>query len=287
MYFEQANMYYKKYLSDIDENLLNLKQMNSLKDQKEIFIEYIKNIKCGAIVLCEDSFKAGRLISEEIISKGTGFTNDINKYSFGNIENVIERFKIVLSNYESTLSSIQTSEKPSKMEAICIANIIKLNEILGDLNNKSKFLFNLAERCLFIIDNIEIDKKEEWYKDFIRLYDKLKEMQPPEEDYNKKFKKIKELHRDIFKEIENQFNSKKNESDFINFILERHPYKNYKNDKQKKDFSTYNPELIRFLLEQYLPDNYTPVMNDKEAQLQFFIFHEISKKLNNIYHNIQ
>jgi hypothetical protein len=287
MYFEQANMYYKKYCSDMDEDLLNLKDKNSLNDQKEIFLDYIKNIKSGAIVLCEDSFKAGRLISEEIISKGTGFTNDIKKYSFGNIENVIERFKIVLSNYESTLSSIQTSDKPTKMEAICIANIIKLNEILGDLNNKSKFLFNLAERCLFIIDNIEIDKKEEWYKDFIRLYEKLKQMQPSEEDYNKKFKKIKELHRDIFKEIENKFNSKKNESDFINFILERHPYKNYKNDKQKKDFSTYNQELIRFLLDQYHPDNYTPVINDKEAQLQFFIFNEISKRLNNIYHNIQ
>ena len=287
MYFEQANMYYKKYLSDMDENLLNLKEKKSLKDQKEIFSDYIKNIKSGAIVLCEDSFKAGRLISEEIISKGTGFTNDIKKYSFGNIENNIEKYKIILSNYESILSSIQTSDKPSNKEAICIANIIKLNEILGELDNKNRFLLNLAERCLFIIDNIEIDKKEEWYKDFIRLYDKLKEMQPPEEDYNKKFKKIKEAHRDIFKEIENQFLSKKKEIDFIKFILDRHPYKNYKNDKQKKDFTTYSPELIKFLLEQYHPDNYTPGTNDKEAQLQFYIFHEISKRLKDIYYNIQ
>ena len=287
MYFEQANMYYKKYLSEIDENLLNLKEKNLLKEQKEIFIDYIKNIKSGAIILCEDSFKAGRLISEEIISEERGFTNDLKKYSLGNIENKIERYKIVLSNYESTLSSIQTSDKPSKMEAICIANIIKLNEILGYLNDKSRFLFNLAERCLFIIDNIEIDKKEEWYKDFIRLYDKLKEMQPPEEDYNKKFKKIKELHKDIFKEIDNQFYSKQNETDFISFILDRYPYKNYKNDKLKKDFSTYNPELLRFLLEQYQPDNYTPGINDKEVQLQYFIFHEISKRLNNLYNNIQ
>jgi hypothetical protein len=287
MYFEQANMYYKKYLSEIDENLLNLKEKNSLKEQKEIFIDYIKNIKSGAIILCEDSFKAGRLFSEEIISEERGFTNDLKKYSLGNIENKIEKYKIVLSNYESTLSSIQTSDKPSKMEAICIANIIKLNEILGYLNDKSRFLFNLAEKCLFIIDNIEIDKKEEWYKDFIRLYDKLKEMQLPEEDYNKKFKKIKELHKDIFKEIDNQFYSKQNETDFISFILDRYPYKNYKNDKLKKDFSTYNPELLRFLLEQYQPDNYTPGINDKEVQLQYFIFHEISKRLNNLYNNIQ
>lgn len=287
MYFEQANMYYKKYLSDIDENLLNLQQKNSLKEQKEIFLDYIQSIKCGAIVLCEDSFKAGRLINEEIISSEKGFTSDMKKYAIKNIKNDVERYKIVLFNYESTLSSIQASDKLSKMEAICIANIIKLNEILGELQINNRYLNNLAERCLFITENIKIDPKEEWYKDFLKLYDKLKKMKTPDEEYHKAFKEIKELYRDIFKEIENQFQEKKNENDFINFILDKYPYKNYKNDKQKRDFSTCNQELIKFLLEQYQPYMYTPNINDKEVKLQYFIFHEISTRLNNIYNNIQ
>ena len=285
MYFEQANMYYKMYLSNIDENLLNCDDKNLLKEQKEIFIDFINFIKCGAIVLCEDSFKAGRLISEEIISTGRGITNDLKKFAIGSLENNVEKYKIILSNYESTLSTIQASDKPSEMEAICIANIIKLNDILGELNANKRYLFHLAEKCLFITEKIKIQNKGEWYNDFIILHDKLKEMQPPDEDYNKKFKKIKEEHGDIFKEIDDQFISKKNESDFIKYILDKHPYINYEDDRQNRDFSKVNPELIRFLIEKYKPENYSSGINDVE--LQFFISHEISKKLNNLYSYIQ
>ena len=285
MYFEQANMYYKKYLSNIDESLLKIEEMKLLKEQKEIFIDFINFIKCGAIVLCEDSFKAGRLISEEIISTGRGITNDIQKFAIGNLKNNIERYKIVLFNYESTLSTLQTSDKPSEMEAICIANIIQLNDILGQLNTNNRYLFLLAERCSFITEKIKIENKGKWLEDFKILYDKLKKMQPPDEDYMKKFKKIKEKYGDIFKEIEDKFKFKKKESDFINFILDKHPYKNYKDDMQKRDFSKVNPELIRFLCEKYQSDNYTSGKNDEG--LPFFISHEISKKLNNIYNYIQ
>ena len=209
MYFEQAEKYYKKYLANIDEALLKEDQIKSLKDQKVIFTNYINNIKCGAIVLCEDSFKAGRLINEDIISKGTGKTNDLLKYAFGNKENNTEALKIVLSNYESALSSIQVSNKPSKTEAICIANIIKLNSFLGHVITNNRTLFHLAQRCLLITEQENINKEEEWYKDFMNLYNLLKKILPPEDDYNQKFKKIKEKHGDIFEEIDKQFNEKK------------------------------------------------------------------------------
>ena len=293
MYFEQAEKYYKKYLANIDEALLKEDQIKSLKDQKVIFTNYINNIKCGAIVLCEDSFKAGRLINEDIISKGTGKTNDLLKYAFGNKENNIEALKIVLSNYESALSSIQVSNKPSKTEAICIANIIKLNSFLGHVETNNRTLFHLAQRCLLITEQENINKEEEWYKDFMELYDFLKKLLPPEDDYNQKFKKIKEKHGDIFEEIDKQFNEKKSEKDFITFILKKHPYQNYEKDKDKRDFSTYNAELIRFLLEKYQPDNYSSKTtysdsdNDSGNNLEFYIYHEISSKLSNLFYNIQ
>jgi len=285
MYFDQANMYYKKYLSNINESLLKPEEMKLLKEQKEIFIDFINFIKCGAIVLCEDSFNAGKLISEEIKSEERGITNDIKKFAIGSLKNNIERYKIVLFNYESTLSTIQTSDKPSEMEAICIANIIRLNDILGQLNINKRYLFLLAERCLFITEKIKIENKGKWFEDFKILYDKLKKMQPPDEDYMIKFNRIKEKNGDIFKQIEDQFKFKKNESDFIKFILDKYPYKNYKDDMQKRDFSKVNPELIRFLCEKYQSDNYTS--GKKDEGLPFFISHEISKKLNNIYNYIQ
>ena len=45
----------------------------------------------------------------------------------------LERIKLILSNYEKILSSIQSSNEyreNTKKEAICIANIIKINKIL-------------------------------------------------------------------------------------------------------------------------------------------------------------
>ena len=158
-------------------------------------------------------------------------------------------------------------------------------DILGILKYNNRYLYHLAERCSFIIETLKLDSQEEWYKDFMKLYEELKKLQPSDEDYNKKFEKIKEKHGDIFKEIDDQFNSKKNESDFIKFILDKHPYKNYKDDKQKMDFSTVNPELLRFLIEKYQPDNYTSEISDEG--LPFFISHEISKYLNNLYNYIQ
>ena len=121
IYFEQLKSYYDKYLSNIDEALLVADKLESLNSQKEICINYIKDINSGAIVLCEESFRGGYLVPEEIISSGRGITNDLRNYSIANIKNNIERCKIVLSNYETALSSIQSENNElTKKEAICI-----------------------------------------------------------------------------------------------------------------------------------------------------------------------
>lgn len=133
--------------------------MESLNTQKEICNNYIKDINSGAIVLCEEFFRGGYL--EEIMSSGRGITNDLKNFSIGNIKNNIERCKIVLSNYETALSSIQSENNAlTKKEAICIANIIKLNSILGYSNSKIGTLITLAGRCELIIEHLKIDKNE-------------------------------------------------------------------------------------------------------------------------------
>ena len=61
------------------------------------------------------------MVPEEIISSGRGITNDLKNYSIANIKNNIEKCKIVLSNYETALSSIQSENNElTKKEAICI-----------------------------------------------------------------------------------------------------------------------------------------------------------------------
>ena len=284
IYFEQAKSYYDKYLSNIDEALLDKGNMNSLKSQKDTFNNYIKDINSGAIVLCEESFRGGYLVPEEIISSGRGITNDLKNFALGNIMNNIERCKIVLANYEKALSSIQSENQISRKEAICIANIIKLNLILGCTKFKIGTLLALAERCRMIIEHENINKNELWCKEFEKLYLELKKKQPKEEEYQALFQNIRRNHAQTFDEIDDEFRLNGKNIKFINFILKKHPFKNYNTEKKSKkiNFNVYTTDLIRYLNEQYQPDNYTPSDQKEESKLQYCIAHEISKKLSNL-----
>ena len=296
MYFEQSKSYYDKYISGVNEALFKPDILNSLNRQKDICLEYLEDIKSGAVVLLEASFSGGKLYSE---SKSRGFTEDYNKYSLNNLENNIEYSKKILLNYERALSSIQAIKKESqkevlkskcKKEAICIANIIKINNVLGRLKRNSGALIILAERCQFLIDNLprdkneewHLDENEEWYKEFTSLYKILKDKEDlKREEYNELFSSVKQSNMDIFNEIEEKFNQ--NKIDFIDFILENHPYKDYKKDE--RDFNSYTPEILMFLIERYQPDNYD--CSTPEEQLTYCIVHEISKKLSYLYQNFQ
>ena len=283
MYFEQSKAYYEKYLSNIEETLLDNNSMNSLNEQKKICDDYIRDINTGAVVLFDESFRGGYLISENIISANRGITNDLKNFAIGNIENSIERCKIVLANYENALSSIQTQNTRSKKEAICIANILKLNAILGYLKKKWRILLPLARRCELIIEHEQIDKNEEWYKEFVKINDQIKKNQSPEDDYQTRFQRIRSMHQRIFDAINDSFNTNGGNIKFIKFILEKHPFPNYQNEKEKgRNFEVSNNELIRFLLEQYNPDNYTIIEGNEKSELRHCIAHEIATKLSNI-----
>ena len=295
--YEQANTYYEKYLSQIKQKLLPKKDMENLEKQKNICIENIKDITNGAIVLCNESFKGGYLFGEEIKSEGKGTTNETRIFAIGDIikevsvQDVIKRielYNIVLNKYEKILSEIQNSEElknNTKKEAICIANIIKLNDILQELDNKSRTLLRYAERCKYIIDvnkDREKFKKEKWCIEFNNLYIKLKEKEPKYEEYHRILPEIQRKYNNIFSLIEEQFNKKKSNYDFIKFILKEHPYKEYEKDKDKDILKNYSLELVNFLLEKYHPDNYSYV-GDEKIKLKYCIIHEITKKLNKIY----
>ena len=139
MYFEQSNSYFEQYLSEVNEALLGEDLMESLKRQKDICLDYLEDIRSGAVVLCEASFSGGKLYNEKMQSAGRGITNDLKRLNIKNIVNNAEFCKKVLLNYERALSSIQAMKKETeksekqrqqKKEAICIANIIKIHSIM-------------------------------------------------------------------------------------------------------------------------------------------------------------
>ena len=284
--YEHANTIYEKYLSKVNIDLLAKKDKENLEKQKSITTEKIKDITNGAIVLCYESLKGGYLIDcMENREPGRNLGN--HKLCINDIIKTIEIYKIVLNNYEKILSEIQNSEKIKNTikEAICIANIIKISYIFGEINLKKRTLLRYAERCKYIInanEDQEQFKEKYWYKEFEKLYKNLKDLEPRYEEYYRILPEIKDQYSDIFNEIERRFNKKKSNYDFIKFILENHPYKDYEKDKENTILKTYSIELVNFLLEKYNPDDYS-LTEDLTTQLQYCIIHEIAKKLNNIY----
>ena len=95
---------------------------------------------------------------------------------------------------------------------------------------------------------------------------------------------MKQTYGKEFTTIEVKFKESKNNENyinFINFILDNHPYKDY--NKNDINFSKINYELLDFLLIKYLPDDYTQKNEDNNSELNFYIIHEIYKKLSNLF----
>ena len=306
MYFELSHSYFEKYFpkkSDTEppsgttttieeedrENMAILgdKELDTLKKESKSCLEYINDIKSGAILLCEEFLKKNTLIKNEIIqSSDRGITSQVKQHNIANLDRMNrDNRKIFLANYEKLLSQIQITDDFTKKEAICIANIIKIcYSISEDFASKTRYLLYLAKRCETIVEHLQLDKNEDWYKEFNELYTKLKVFEPKEQVYQELLTEMKDKNPDVFKNLDDNFR-KLAPQKFIKYILETHPYKDYEKDKDR-DFGTVNPELLLFLLKKYLPDNYNYTANKEESKLKHCIAQEISKKLNSLYTNI-
>ena len=306
MYFELSHSYFEKYFpkkSDTEppsgttttieeedrENMAILgdKELDTLKKESKSCLEYINDIKSGAILLCEEFLKKNTLIKNEIIqSSDRGITSQVKQHNIANLDRMNrDNRKIFLANYEKLLSQIQITDDFTKKEAICIANIIKIcYSISEDFASKARYLLYLAKRCETIVEHLQLDKNEDWYKEFNELYTKLKVFEPKEQIYQELLTEMKDKYPDVFKNLDDNFR-KLAPQKFIKYILETHPYKDYEKDKDR-DFGTVNPELLLFLLKKYLPDNYNYTANKEESKLKHCIVQEISKKLNSLYTNI-
>ena len=93
-----------------------------------------------------------------------------------------EKYEIILKNYEKMLREMKEIEISPRnnircpelelKEAICIANIVKITFLfLGKTNQR---LINLCERCRFLADQLDINEKEEWFKEFCDIYNEIR-----------------------------------------------------------------------------------------------------------------
>ena len=281
IYFEKSIILFKKYIFDF-KRLLIICGINLRKRyKKEIALSeyYIRNIKTNAILLCEDIFSLDKLIE----SKGTGFTQDALGLRI-NEKDEQENYQIVLSNYEKILIWLNNDKNYKKEEAICLANIIKIIiRFLGSHNNK--ILFKFGKRCEFIAEQLGINKDEIWYEEFNKNYQKIKD--PPREPDWEMRQKYSE-----FNEIDEKFNKRKNNIDFINYILEVFPYAGYEEDIKKYrniDFIKESEDYLEYLFERYYRDisnfNYYNYYNNEEYRLKYMLKEYIHSYITNLYND--
>ena len=293
MYFEQSLHYYDIYLSQQREARFDPQSLQKMKEQKQISVDFIKNIKSDAILLADESIIKGRkfdkmkMMFESINSGVTEALNKLSVLNYADISKNTELVKSAIKELEDILARIQITDKPSITEAKCIAYILKLNQILGNISHKTKYIFALADRCKYIIEHSDIDERDEWYKEFKDLYEKIQTFNTQNADYNNLLERVKQRDPSDFNELDEEFNKNKGTIKFIKYLLEKHPYPNYENDKNNKviDFDDYSIGLIEFLMKKYQPERYMPGNANNERN--YCLKHEISSKLSNLLTKIQ
>ena len=291
IYFEKSNMLFLKYINKASKLAAsNRDLMKPCKEINKISLIYINEINSGAILLFEESLRSGKLIE----SKNTGFTASLRNLQLTGKQNS-EKYQIILSHYEKMLSefssdkSIQKEQK--KKEAICIANIIKISyKFLG--NSQFKRYLKLGERCEFLASDKDsgIDTNEDWYKEFKNI---LKEINQTYFNINQNESdmkaKIRQKYKEKFDEIEIKFTKKKDEMDFINYILKIKPFKDYNEDKKNGNFEKKKKEslqnFIKYLQAKYHPDDYSYNENE-ESKLDFCLIEYIDSFLNRMFTDI-
>jgi hypothetical protein len=271
LYFDKA-IYFSK-------NYINIKDLNEHKEylnyfQKQIILsqEYSKLLKSN-IILLKDSVKQKQLMAY------SGHSNKIDrlfKTKYFNIKEEKEQFEIILENYEKNLSEL--NGKMNLEEALCLANIIKINyKLLGNIDYEN--YLRLAERCEAISKELGINEEDNWYHEFKELYYEIED-----NVIIIKQDEILEKYQSQFDELKEQFYISNDYIEFINYILENIPYKQYEEDKKNNNinFKRYSKELIKYLTEKYNPKQYKFKIGDELAQLYYFLFDYIHNKFKNM-----
>ena len=283
IFFEKAYSFFKKYIGDFKSILICSKEIREkCKSEVAVSDSYIRDINSNAILLTEIYLKPDNLIKSNM----TGFTTPLLGLKLTQKDEQ-EKYQIVLKNYEKML--LELSDKVSLERALCIASIIKIAiRYLGE-SNYAKYM-KLGESCEFLAKELHINKNEQWYMEFEEIYKEIKEnYESLKQGQNMKRDAIKKDHKKIFDEIDSQFQKKKGNIDFINYILKLKPYPGYEEDKKnnKVNFNEASQELIAHLQSKNHPDNYKFSLDDEESLLNYFIIEYIMSYLNKMYKNIE
>jgi hypothetical protein len=263
---------------DIQSNYnIDVKALDKLKISKEIKTEIEDVIESS-------NFYINRIDAMIELQKGDElYEQGVNAEESMDMDDIRE----ALTCYRNALNEINKikENKDIELEAICYSHIAKIMYRIfknKKQNNKIKSYVLTAVNLGISLAPKNVGK-EKWYIDATNILQEIRNEEAREEErnddqYREELKKRKE---EIFKELY----AKKEESNlvFVKFILEKYPYKGYKNDGKniEEEFSKDNKNFIKTLVAKYHPDRYPK--NTEEEKKHYVIIHEISVILNGMY----
>jgi len=193
---------------------------------------------------------------------------------------------ILLGKYREYLETILNEENNIEIEAILLANIVKIQYTFLQKNNYDTMKM-LAEQSVNLA--MSINKNWDsipWFKEIKFILDELRQRFIDceifeEEEFEEN---ILEQKKEIFEEIENY--CKKDNITFIKFIIERHPPKKLINLQKsiEEQWKENQINLVNVLCAKYNQTNYP--RNTFDEKVKYAIVGKIQDHLNQIYHQI-
>ena len=209
-----------------------------------------------------------------------------------------EYLELVLDNFRDALRQLENEQEKFdlELEAIILANIAKIKYKYLNHNNKKSIMEEIqgisseSVRRAMSAANIYHKNVEStaWYKEIKKIDMEVNEYFLIEDERSSGgFKhQIKHDHREIFDELEQQF--QKNNLEIIKFVLKKYPPKDYIQDPNKTidvQWSENAKNTVYNLCCKYAPDNYPK--ETEEEKLKYTIVSEISTRLNSIYNEMK
>ena len=299
LYYEEVINLSKKYKILNSEGLYNPFIFSSVKEEIKKSKIKLDDINSNAIALIIKLKKDKTIINSplennqnlEIIKAWeTGFTYIKNKINIDNKTLTNDEYNIILDEFQKMSSELeilitQSNENEEiqtdllEQQSICLANIIKIKYSYFKGQCYSDYLQTM-NKCLFYASRCNKDNSSvKWYQDALKLKNEI------EEKNNNENKIIMHNIQEEKNTIDSYFNQN-DKINFINYILEKWPYKGYNkyNRPSYYNWNTINKELITFLSGQYHPDSYPN--NTQEEKYKYAIIEYISARLNNILINL-
>jgi predicted nuclease with TOPRIM domain len=144
-------------------------------------------------------------------------------------------------------------KEQKKKVAICLANIIKISFSLLGYAHFKRYI-ELGEKCeLYAKDSDSgINKNEDWYKEFLDIMKRINELAEQDSNTEEEMKeKIKKKYKKKFDEIDSKYTNRRNDNEFIDYILELMPYNGYEEDKRNNILEQKKRRALRIWLNIY------------------------------------